>query len=51
MKEIEFIIKIKMPYNSEQTARFYLQSVLEEIKRNKDLINISDFEILESKND
>lgn len=47
-KEIEFTIKIKMPYTSEETAKFYLISVLEEIKRKKDLINISDFEILES---
>jgi len=51
MTDIEFTVKIKMPYNSEQTARFYLQSVLEEIKRKKDLINISDFKILDSEDD
>lgn len=47
-KEIEFTIKIKMPYHTVETANFYLKSVLEDIKIKKDLINISEFEILEA---
>jgi hypothetical protein len=49
--QITFTVKIKMPYTSEQTAKFYLSSVLEDIKTKKDLINITEYEILESQND
>lgn len=47
-KNIIFTVKITMPYSSENTAKFYLSSVLEDIKLKKDLINITDFEIIES---
>ncbi len=47
-KSITFTVKITLPYSSENTAKFYLTSVLEEIKLKKDLINISSFEIIES---
>jgi hypothetical protein len=47
-KSITFTVKITLPYSSENTAKFYLTSVLKDLKLKKDLINIIDFEIIES---
>ena len=38
-----FTVKLVIPSNSKETAHFYLNSVLEELKVKKDLINIKDF--------
>jgi hypothetical protein len=46
LKDMEFTVKITIPSYSKEIAHFYLNSILEELKRKKDLINIKDFKII-----
>ena len=41
-----FTVKLVIPSRSKETAHFYLNSALEELKLKKDLINIKEFNII-----